>query len=306
MKNLFANILCGVVAVIYSILGIVSILQYIIDLSQGRADITYLVAGLITIIFGILVIPSIIYALFKVGGSREFYQNVVVYINKKIFKNRFNYSSDALTDFQHLNTWNKAKSLYPLAYLKPMSLISTGFFLFFTMPTMFSQTIRNINEAPTEYWVTGIVINVGMIIPIYITLFYLNIIFYPWVKMYLINNRLLKKLFISNEGVLSFKEAVSEKANERYNNTPYVHILRFNSNISGFEHELSDKRKVQAYKDKWILHIVLGFLRFVILVLGFSFSFILGWICLPLVLIKLRKTPETMHYIKHLAVRNEY
>lgn len=290
MKKIISILIKIIIAVISIIFAGVSLLNYWIGTKDFQGEITRdnsdLYGTAIALIFGFIVFPIIINLVIDVGKTRQRASFVISKLTGTNYDPN-NYKDDNYKDFEDLGVWTQSGSLVLKAYFKPLSIVLGLYLYYINLISPIFNTLTSGLES--SYIIPQIIIKMIFTFPIITLYIFLNIRFYPWVKMWCMNIDYMNAIFPTSEGFIKTSLSNIKTVKKEYDQTPMNKYIRFShlkkrghtSNITVDKIYTKEDKRHEAVKMTVKQSYIYVLLRYGICLLLWCFSFILGWFAIP-------------------------
>lgn len=200
MKKIISILIKIIVAIISMLFAVVSFLNYWIGTKDIQGEITRdnsdLYGTAIALIFGFIVFPIIINLVMDVGKTRQRASFVISKFTGVNYDSN-KYKDNNYKEFEDLGVWTQSGSLVIKAYFKPLSIVF-ALYLYYTI--LISPIFNTLTSGlEISYIIPQIIIKMIFTFPIITLYIYLNIRFYPWVKIWCMNIDYMNVIFPTSE-----------------------------------------------------------------------------------------------------------
>lgn len=301
MKKIISILIKIIVAIISILFAGVSFLNYWIGTKDFQGEITrdnsHLYGTAIALIFGFIVFPIIINLVMGVGKTRQRASFVI----SKFTGNSYDpndYKENNNKEFEDLGVWTQSGSLVLKAYFKPLSIV-LGLYLYYTI--LLSPIFHTLTSGlELSYIIPQIMIKIIFTFPIITLYLFLNIRFYPWVKLWCMNIDFMNVIFPTSEGFIKTSLNNIKTIKDKYDETPMNKYIRFShsrrrgrpSNITVDKIYTNEDKRHETTKMVVKQSYIYVLIRYGICLLLWCFSFILGWFVIPRIIRSIMEKDE--------------
>lgn len=251
----------------------------------------------IALIFGFIVFPIIINLVIDVGKTRQRASFVISKLTGTNYDPN-NYKDDNYKDFEDLGVWTQSGSLVLKAYFKPLSIVLGLYLYYINLISPIFNTLTSGLES--SYIIPQIIIKMIFTFPIITLYIYLNIRFYPWVKMWCMNIDYMNVIFPTSEGFIKTSLSNIKTVQKKYDETPMNKYIRFTHlktrgrtlNITEDKIYTNEDKRHETTKMVVKQSYIYVLIRYGICLLLWCFSFILGWFVIPRIIRSIMEKEE--------------